>query len=75
MRISQMLGAICAQRATGKRLRFSWIWVSGWLVRYVWWASRIKCARGRDPVCKAAAVGVSPLIFIGLCIVLQRQQR
>ena len=29
--------------------------MSGWLVRYVWWGSIVKWARGRDPVCKAAS--------------------
>ena len=69
MRVSRMLSAICRQKATG--VRFSWIWVSGWLVRYMWWVSMVRWVRGRDPVCKAAKVGVSHLSCIGLCILLQ----
>ena len=71
MRVSRMLSAICGQRATGKGFRFSWMWVAGWLVRFMWWVFIVKWARGRNPVCTAAAVGVSRLICIGLCIMLQ----
>ena len=71
MRVPRLLSAICEQKATGKGFRFRWIWVSGRLVRYVWWVSILKFARGRDSVCRAAAVDVARLICIGLCIALQ----
>ena len=44
MRVSRLLSAICEQKATGKGFRFRWVWVSGRLVRCVWWVSIVKCA-------------------------------
>ena len=75
MRVSRWLSSICEQRATAKGFTFRLAGVSGWLVRYGWWAPIVKRARGRDPVCRAATVEVSRLICMSLCILLQGLRR